>query len=94
MWVQGRSRKKSTAEELLDFGPMMADLGTATKREIHDVNPIGVDNGKGLSAALGICAQECGVVTKLEHMTGLSKRRLLKIMTIPFLHVQVGQGWA
>ena len=76
------------AEKLLDSGPMMADLRAATKREIHDVNPVRVDNGEGSSTALGIRTLKCRVVTELEDMTSLSKRQLLEIRSIPFLQAR------
>jgi hypothetical protein len=53
---------------------MMTDFRAATKREIHNVNPIGVNDGKASTTALRTCARLCGVVAKLEDMTSLSKR--------------------
>lgn len=73
MWVKGRSWEKSTAEELLDSGTMVTDLRAATECEIHDVNPVGVDNGEGSSTTLRVRARECRVMAELEDMTSLSK---------------------
>ena len=40
-------------EELLNPCPVVADLGAAAKCEIYEVNPGGVDNGKGFGTTLG-----------------------------------------
>ena len=51
-----------------------------------NVNPVGVDDGEGSSATLGICTLVGGVVTKLKGMTSPSKGRPLEIGSVPFLH--------
>ena len=43
--VQSRGWEKSTPEELLDSSPMMTDRRAATECKVHDVYPIGVDDG-------------------------------------------------
>ena len=60
-----------TAEVLLDSSPMVTDLGAATEHEIHDMNPIGVEDGEASGTVLRICTLVCRVVTELEDMTGL-----------------------
>lgn len=50
----------------------MTDLGAPAECEIHDVNPICVENGEGFGA-LGVCAPVCRVVAELEDMTDLLK---------------------
>ena len=72
--VQARGRKQPTPEKLLDASPMFSDVGAAAEHEVHDMNPICMDDGEGSGAALGVCAWEGGVVTELEDVTGLSKR--------------------
>ena len=56
MRVQTRGWKKPTAEELLNPCPVVADLGTAAKCEIYEMNSGGVENGKGFGTTLGACA--------------------------------------
>ena len=72
--VQARGRKQPTSEELLDAGPVFSDLGAAAEHEVHNMNPICMEDGEGSGTALGVCAWEGGVVTELEEVTGLSKR--------------------
>lgn len=52
---------------------MFADLRAAAECEIHNMNPIGVENSEGSRATLGMRAWKRGVVTELEDMTGLTK---------------------
>lgn len=49
------------------------------------MNPIGVDDSEGSSAALGICARVSGVVSELEELPDLPERSLLEIESVPFL---------
>ena len=80
------------AEELLDPGPMMANLGATTECEIDDVNAIGVDDGKWTSATLRICARKRRVVAKVEDIASIPKRQPLEISSVPFLCLQARQG--
>ena len=61
------------AKELLDMGPMLANLGTATKCEVDEVDPVGMNNGECFSAGLRICTQIQQVMAKLEDAASLSK---------------------
>ena len=69
----------------MDSGPMTANLGAAAECEIDGVNTICVDDGKRSSATLRIRAWKCRVVTKVEDIASVPKRRLLEISSIPFL---------
>ena len=64
---------------------MFADLVTPTERQVHDVDPVGVDNSERLRASLGVCTFIGGVMTKLHKMTGLAEGGFLKVYTVPFL---------
>ena len=74
MRVQVCGWEKPTAEELLNPCPVVADLRATAEREVYEVNPVGVEDGKGFGTTLGACAWICGMVTKLEDMTSLSER--------------------
>jgi hypothetical protein len=71
--VQARGREQPASEELLGSSPMFSNLGAAAEHEIHNMDPIGMEDGEGSGAALWVCAWEGGVVTELEDVTGLSK---------------------
>lgn len=53
---------------------MLTSLRAAAVCEIHEVNPIGVDNGEGSGAALGVRTRIRGVVAKLDHVTDVPER--------------------
>ena len=71
--VQGCCWEEPAAKKLLDVGPMVADLGTATEREIHEVDPVGVNDSKRFCTVLGVRTCIGGVVTELEDVAGLSE---------------------
>lgn len=71
---------------------MFTSLAASTVCEVHEVDPIDVDNGKGLGASLGVRTLFGRVVTKLENVTGFPKRGSLKIKPSPFLCPQMRQN--
>ena len=73
---------------------MTTGLTAAAVCEIHEVNPIGVDDGEGSSAGLGIRTCIFGVVTELEDKSNLPERIFLEIDSIPFLRSLTRQGCA
>ena len=64
---------------------MVDSLRARTESQFHKMNPVGMDDCERLSTALRVCTRVCRVVPKLENMTGLTERALLKIGTVPFL---------
>ena len=72
--VQACCREQPASKELLDSCPMFSNVRAAAECEIHDMNPIGMEDGEGSGTALRVCAWEGGVVTELDDVTGLSKR--------------------
>jgi hypothetical protein len=56
------------------------------------VDTVGVDDGKGFRAALGIRAPIRWVVAKLENVTGVPEQRPLKILSIPSLFLLAYQS--
>ena len=73
-------------DELLDPCPMMAGLAATTECELHEVNPICVDNSERSGTALGACTWIQGMMAELKDETSLPERRPLKIGAVPFLH--------
>lgn len=73
---------------------MDANLGATAERKVYEVDAVGVNNSECLGTGLGIRTRLGGVVTKLEDVAGLSKRRLLKIYSIPFLGLVERQNYA
>ena len=71
---------------------MLANLGAATECEVHEVDPICMNNRKGFGTGLRTCANIFRVMTELEDVANLSKRRPLKIESIPSLHSAVCQN--
>lgn len=52
---------------------MFADLATPTECEVHNVDPIGMDDGERFGAQFGVCAFVGGVVAKLQKVTGFTE---------------------
>ena len=88
--VQGCCWEEPAAKELLDASPVVADLGAATECEVHKVDTVGMNDGKGFGTVLGVGTGIGGVVTELEDVAGMSERRLLKIGPVPFLWLVSG----
>ena len=61
-------------EELLNSIPILAGLGTHAVCEINEVDAVGVNDGECSGAVLGARTCVGRMVTKLEKVTGFSKR--------------------
>jgi hypothetical protein len=73
---------------------MATDLRAAAERQIHEMNPIGMNDRKWPSAFLRLRTRVCGMVPELEEMLGFTEGALFKMGAVPLLHTSMCQDGA
>ena len=69
----------------MDSGAIITGLRTPTEREVNEMDPICMNDGKRLGVTLGICAGFRRVVAKLEKITRAPERGFFEVRPVPLL---------
>lgn len=70
---------------------MVTEQRAAAERQIHEMNPIGMNDRKRPSAFFGVRTRVRRVMAKLKEMPGFTERASFEMGAIPLLRVDVSE---
>lgn len=68
---------------------MATGLGAAAKRQVYEMDAVGVDDCEFSSTAMGFCTRVCRMMPELKSMSRFLKGACLEKGTVPFLSLRV-----